>query len=667
MTSFVAKKLDIFPLDNPYQDSVSPPATSNYVDAENSEKNVIADCANDVKEMDREISLTQSDQPQVGLLVHKLPRSNIYGDDHRRQTVSSDTQKLYCEDDDGFSLFQSVSRGKRMVEDFSMLADAAPLQTKSFAVKDAAIGMGSDNERAYQTMMDRETGEQNSGDHGEIGVLQQKFLAALRGKFRRTEFDAYLSDLAIARVSSELVTFETNSPERCDVIGRHYLTSMKKVWIDCIAPVEQVSIKLSAQVSRSLRDHAQRVQETAAPPNLDRTLMPMAKPATTSTSGQPFFKDISGQFSGATSAASTGANLLPKGRGQKPVLTLEDLISPVDERNSFDNFVVDASNQVAHAAARTAVSGEGAAEIIYLYGKSGVGKTHLLHAITLEAQRLGSHFKTAFLTYNNIESGCVNAILSNNTNALLREFLGCRVVLFDDIHFLTGKEKTQEQLLTIIDACRASGIFVVVAGDCSAVKLAEKGINQRLADRLGSGLSVAVMSGGPHLRFDALKKRVAARTDLKCKFTDEALDFIVRNFTFSMRETCGALTQLMMLYGSKEIVVDLPLARNALRSRLQDGKPSRTLDDLVDVTAEVFDVSVDDMKGKARPQCLARARHAFAYCARDILKESLPRISATLNRDHTTALSSLKRAAALLERDKVFCKQVNLIREKMEP
>ena len=132
-----------------------------------------------------------------------------------------------------------------------------------------------------------------------------------------------------------------------------------------------------------------------------------------------------------------------------------------------------------------------------------------------------------------------------------------------------------------------------------------------------------------------------------------------------MRETIGALKQLLLVYGDKETRVDLSIAKSSLNARLQDGPRVYTLSELLDVTADVMGVTVEDMKGRRRPQNLARARHAYVYCAREDLKESLPNISAAINRDHTTALSSVHRAAALLEKDKVFCRQVEQIREKI--
>ena len=241
----------------------------------------------------------------------------------------------------------------------------------------------------------------------------------------------------------------------------------------------------------------------------------------------------------------------------------------------------------------------------------------------------------------------------------------CDVVLIDDVHLLLTKEKTQEQVLAIVDACLASGRNVAIAGDSPPSRLAEVGMNTRLADRLAGGLSVGIHSGSSALRLEVLRKRLDRSTH-NCSFADEALDFIVRNFDHSMRETIGALNQLLLKFGSSPVRVDLAMAKDGLKDKLSEHRKTHTLDDLLAITAEVMGVSVEAMKGKARPQELAKARHAYVHCGRDFLKESLPRISAVINRDHTTALSSSRRAEALLERDKIFSEQIATIKERLE-
>lgn len=481
----------------------------------------------------------------------------------------------------------------------------------------------------------------------------EQFEEALLGRYGQSEYDAYLCDMTVALVTRELVTFETTTPARRDMIGKRYLPSIKQLWQEVVGPVERVTIKLRPEVSRNLSDHAARAKQKDHPGS--------------------FFKDFSGQFSGGkthgTSYTSSVAksdykSSVSRGDGIQASIALKDLLSPVDARNSFENFAVDASNSVAFAAAKNAVSKENPAELIYLYGKSGVGKTHLLHAISLEGTRIDPSKPTAYLAYNNVASGCVNAMLSNNVTVLHKEFLNCSIVLIDDIHLLISKGKTQQQVLAIIDACLSAGVHVAVAGEPAPVRLLEAGIDDRLADRLSGGLCVPILQGGPHLRFEVLKKYIGLSKP-KCTITEEVLEFIVRNFTHSMRETIGALKQLLLVYGDKETRVDLSIAKSSLNARLQDGPRVYTLSELLDVTADVMGVTVEDMKGRRRPQNLARARHAYVYCAREDLKESLPNISAAINRDHTTALSSVHRAAALLEKDKVFCRQVEQIREKI--
>ncbi|MEL6111698.1 MAG: DnaA/Hda family protein [Pseudomonadota bacterium] len=496
-----------------------------------------------------------------------------------------------------------------------------------------------------------------------LDQMQEKFLAILVREYGQSNFDVYFDGLTLADANETLVAFETPSEVRRDMIGRNQLMNLKRLWRRHMGPVDRVAIKLRPDVSRSLSHSSAR---TAA--KTDSTA-PCHGGDARQGDRRPFFKDISGQFSNAGGSAkgsdfskAAGGN---SAHGASAKLSFAQLMSPVDERNTFDAFAVDASNELACAAARSALQARSVPELIYLHGKSGVGKTHLLNAVALEARRLDPSCRVAYLTPNNIASGCVSAMMSNNTAELHREFLACDFVLIDDVHLLKTKEKTQEQILAIVDACLAQGSRVAVAGEAPPVQLAEGGMNQRLADRLNGGLSVGLQSGGPHLRFDVLKKRLA-RPDVACTVSEEALEFIVRNFNHSMRETIGGLNQLLLRFGDKDLHVDLVQARETLRDKLKAKSRVYSLEDLLDVTAEVMGVSVLDMQGKARPQSIARARHAFVHCARDVLKESLPRISAALNRDHTTALSSTRRAAALLERDKVFCKQVDMIREQIE-
>jgi chromosomal replication initiator protein len=257
--------------------------------------------------------------------------------------------------------------------------------------------------------------------------------------------------------------------------------------------------------------------------------------------------------------------------------------------------------------------------------------------------------------------------LSNNTQALHAEFLKHDIVAIDDIHFLDGKDRTQEELLIVIDALIDSGKRVVIAGDLPPAKLAEAGIKKRLADRLAGGLCAPVHPADEEMRLDILKKRVRSSA-VKCLINEDVLEFIARHFGQSTRETIGALNQILLLYRDEAVTVDLEEAKSVLKSRLQDQSVKRiaTLEDAIVAGAEAFGLTRADIVGRAQPQRIVRARHAIVYCAREVLGESFPRIGKSLSRDHTTVMSSYRRAQALIERDKAFQDGVARIREALE-
>ena len=269
------------------------------------------------------------------------------------------------------------------------------------------------------------------------------------------------------------------------------------------------------------------------------------------------------------------------------------------------------------------------------------------------------------MTYNNLINACVSAVWSNATGALHKALLSHGYIAFDDIHFLTGKNRTQEELLIVIDAALDSGKQVVIAGELPPAKLAEAGLNQRLADRLAGGICAPIHPGDEPLRLAVLKKRLE-QSPASCSVSEEALAFIARTFTQSMRETIGALNQLLLMYGGEEVVVDLDEAKAVLKSRLEDRRRAATIDDAIVAGAEAFGLKLEDMTGRSQPQRIVRARHAVVWCAREVLKESFPRIGKALKRDHTTVMSSYRRAQALLERDKAFQDGVRRIREALE-
>ena len=482
----------------------------------------------------------------------------------------------------------------------------------------------------------------------------QKYLSALRGRVGDAKYKSWFIDLGLAEMSDDCVTLSTGSEAKRDMIDNRFMPILADTWRQEIGPVR----KMMLTVQKNLSDAAAKIA---------RQEEIRSRRGTGARSGA-LGGGLNGQAAGAAAfAPSKDKRDAPSaaGKGAPREVDLDDIATAPDPRRTFGAFAVGKSNQIAWAAAQRAVAEGPSRELIYIYGQSGVGKTHLLHAIAHEWAREPARGPAAYVTYSNFSNACVSAIWSNAIKTFQNALLDNELLSVDDIHFLAGKTRTQEELLNIIDAALASGKQVVIAGELPPSRLAEAGINERLADRLTGGICAPVDSCDEALRLEVLKKRVADAV-VQCKIADEVLEFIARTFTKSMRETIGALNQLTLMYGAEARTVDLDQAKAVLKSLMENRKGAATISDAMETGAEAFGLKLEDITGRAQPQRIVRARHAIVWCAREVLKESFPSIGKSLKRDHTTVMSSYRRAQALLERDKAFQEAVRRIREALE-
>lgn len=464
---------------------------------------------------------------------------------------------------------------------------------------------------------------EKTGDDGGVDrAAFEKYLSALRGRVGEAKYRSWFFDLSLAERTRTTVLLSTASAAKRDMLDDRYLPVMVDTWRREIGPVERFALTVRKAMKTS--DARSKVDDETA----DHAATAI-QPENALKEKAPF--------------ASLGA--------------------PLDPRRAFDAYAVGDTNGVGFAAARQALDPSAPRELVYFYGESGVGKTHLLQAVC-QAWNDRGESKSLYVTYRNLVNACVSAALSNATQALHAEVSRHDLLSFDDIHFLEGKERTQEELLIMIDSALDSGRSVAIAGDLPPAKLAEAGLNKRLADRLAGGLCAPIHPADEALRLQILKKRMQAST-AKCRLSEDVLEFIARNFAQSTRETIGALNQVLLIYGGQDMTVDLAAAKDILKSRLDDRRKAATMDDAIAAGAEIFGLSVAEIRGRAQPQRIVRGRHAIVWCAREVLRESFPRIGKAMGRDHTTVMSSYRRAQALIERDKVFQERIARIREAL--
>lgn len=471
------------------------------------------------------------------------------------------------------------------------------------------------------------------------------FRETLIKRYGSAVYRSWFSDLELDNAGADAVTLSTESDLRRDRLDQQFKPGLLRAWCEDVYPIRRLSF-----VKRDgLSAHAAKISALAPTASMPSSMNGRDHGET----ARPRVALIGGV------GARTEARSAPRAERWEP--TLEEIATPLDSRLTFDSFAVDETNEVAFAAARQIFLKDAPRDILYIFGPSGVGKSHILQACGNEWMRRYPGGRCAYLTHNNVQNGCVGAILSNSTMNLQRDFLSNDLVMIDDIHLLAGKRRTLDEVLNLMNAIASAGRQLIVAGELPPTALASAGVNDRLADRLAGGLAVRVAPGGEKLRREVLAKHRAA-ADIRCTISDEALDIVARLFSSSMRECIGAFKQLALVYRDQPLTVGPTEAMAALQARLGDRKRKVSLEEMLTIAAEAFGISPEEIRGRAQPQRIARARHAFVFVARTALAESFPRIGRVLGRDHTTVISSLRRAEALIVRDKIFMAGVAAIR-----
>jgi len=500
-----------------------------------------------------------------------------------------------------------------------------------------------------------------TGGEDKFLVDHEKFLLFqedLKKRYGEAVYQSWFADLLLDSVSADAVIFSTVSPFKADAISQRFKSYMKAAWVKKVSPINTLSIVARKQLSA----HAAKInglEDKGAREPAMRAALPNGAASKNGAGLHAGRSDKLGYTLFGDAKSHGGRS---KQREPRKAPTLGELASGLNPNLTFNSFALDDSNRVAHAAARQIFVDAAPAEFVYIYGPSGIGKTHLLNAICNEWRRRGGADGCAYFTYNNMVSGCSSAVLSNSILALHQDMLKQNLIAIDDIHLLAGKTRTEEEILNLVNAFAGSGRRLVIVGEMAPARLAASGMNERLADRLAGGLCVPITTASDALRFEVLKKRISSARP-RCHINDGAIEYVAKNFPQSMRAAIGALNQLLLIHGGEDVMIGAEEARVCLASRVSDRprKPA-SLDETLKATADAFSLTVGDLKGRAQPQRIVRGRHAFVFVCRENLKESFPSIARTIDRDHTTAMSGYKRAQDLIAREDKFRNAVADIR-----
>ncbi|MBV9750098.1 MAG: chromosomal replication initiator protein DnaA [Acetobacteraceae bacterium] len=348
----------------------------------------------------------------------------------------------------------------------------------------------------------------------------------------------------------------------------------------------------------------------------------------------------------------------------RPDSVRADMAVPLDQRFSFEGFVVGKPNEFAYACARRVAERPSSPGFnpLFLYGGVGLGKTHLMHAIGLELGRRERPVSVAYMSAEKFMYRFIAAIRAQSTMEFKEQLRSVDVLMVDDLQFLIGKDNTQEEFFHTFNALVDAGKQIVVSADKSPSDLS--GLEDRLRTRLGCGMVADLHATTFELRISILEaKAVRAGAMVPSK----VLEFLAHKITTNVRELEGALNRLIAhanLFGRP---ITLESAQEVLHDVLRAHDRRVTIEEIQRKVAEHWNVRLTDMSSARRARAVARPRQVAMYLAKQLTSRSLPEIGRKFgNRDHTTVMHAVSRVAELMEQDLEFAERVELLKRMLE-
>ncbi|GAB3194781.1 chromosomal replication initiator protein DnaA [Nesterenkonia suensis] len=338
--------------------------------------------------------------------------------------------------------------------------------------------------------------------------------------------------------------------------------------------------------------------------------------------------------------------------------------SRLNPRYTFDTFVIGSSNRFAHAAANAVAEAPAKAyNPLFIYGDSGLGKTHLLHAIGHYAQRLYSGIRVRYVNSEEFTNDFINSIRDDEGASFKHLYRNVDVLLLDDIQFLADKERTVEEFFHTFNTLYNNNKQVVITSDLPPKQLS--GFEERLRSRFEWGLITDIQPPDLETRIAILRKKATAE-NFSCP--DDVLEYIASKISTNIRELEGALIRVTAYASLNKQPVDLPLAEQVMRDLISDDHVQEiTAEQIIDATAEYYSFTVEDLMSKSRNRTLVTARQIAMYLLRELTEMSLPKIGQALGgRDHTTVIYAERKIRELMAERRAVFNQVTELTNKIK-
>ncbi|MGW9631902.1 chromosomal replication initiator protein DnaA [Agromyces sp. NPDC055520] len=336
-----------------------------------------------------------------------------------------------------------------------------------------------------------------------------------------------------------------------------------------------------------------------------------------------------------------------------PVASRDTRLNP---KYAFDSFVIGQSNRFAHAAAVAVAEAPAKAyNPLFIYGDSGLGKTHLLHAIGHYAMSLYPGIRVRYVSSEEFTNDFINSIANNRGSLFQQRYRNIDILLIDDIQFLQGKAETQEAFFHTFNTLHDHNKQVVITSDVPPKHLT--GFEDRMRSRFEWGLITDVQAPDLETRIAILRKKAQSE---RLQVPDDILEYMASKVSSNIRELEGTLIRVTAFASLNRTPVDMPLVQTVLKDLITDDSDNVVAPvDIITATADYFKLTVDDLYGSSRSQAVATARQIAMYLCRELTSLSLPKIGQLFgNRDHTTVMYANKKISELMKERRSIYNQV---------
>lgn len=338
----------------------------------------------------------------------------------------------------------------------------------------------------------------------------------------------------------------------------------------------------------------------------------------------------------------------------------------IEEEQRFDTFCIGKSNSQAHAAAITVANNLGSFyNPLFIYGNSGIGKSHLLNAIGNYVLNTFPNKQIGYISGTGFVEALSKALKENTVDAFKETFYNLDLLLVDDIQFISNKTKTQEVFFTIFNTLVNNRKQICITADCAPNEI--HGIEERIISRFNKGLNVNIESPEFETRIAILKAKLS--NIVSEKVDEEVFTYMATNFSKDVRELEGAINRLYFYYiqfKGNEDHISLNLAIEAFKDQIQDNRNELSVSKIKKIVADYYNLTTKQLTSSTRTKNIAIPRHIAMYLCRNILDVPYKEIGNEFgNRDHSTVINACEKVESLIKTDQNYSKAIDEIKARM--